>query len=376
MAGVGVGMRIIVSGGGTGGHVYPVLAVLNALRQLVEAGREELDALYVGGGGSIEAELSAREEIAFEAIAGGGLRGLSMGTVLRNGLSLVRGLLQSARIVRRFGPDVVFATGGYVCAPVVTAAWMSGCPTIVYLPDIEPGLAVKALSRVVDRVAVSFAVSRRHLPVKKVVVTGYPVRRSLRFGERAAARERLGLASDGFVLLVLGGSRGAHSINVAVAGIVPSLVEGCEIIHVCGRADLDWLKDLRGGLPVSQRGRYQVHDYLHQEVADAMVAADLVVARAGAATMGEFPAARLPSILVPYPFSGHHQDPNADYMVAQGAAMKLDNEELADRLESVIRELMSDPQRLARMAERARSMFVPDAAERAAREIVRLASGQ
>jgi UDP-N-acetylglucosamine--N-acetylmuramyl-(pentapeptide) pyrophosphoryl-undecaprenol N-acetylglucosamine transferase len=367
-------MRIIVSGGGTGGHVYPVLTVLGALRQMIESRGHELHVLYVGGAGAIEAELSGSAGIPFEAISVGGLRGLSLGTVFRNGAKLSRGVVQSLNIVRRFRPSVLFATGGYVCAPVVAAAWVLRCPTMLYLPDIRPGLAVKALSRLVNRVAVSFEVSRSYLPAAKVLVTGYPVRESLRSGVMSVARKNLGLPEDAFVLLALGGSRGAHSINVATAQIVPGLVASCEIMHVSGKDDLKWLMGLKKELPARQRSSYRVYEYLHEEMADALVAADLAIARAGAATMGEFPAAGLPAILVPYPYSGRHQEPNADHMVENGAALKLDNERLHEDLQPTVLELLGDRRRLAEMADCSRSLFVPDAAERAAGEIARLAS--
>ena len=367
-------MRIIVSGGGTGGHVYPVLTVLDALKRMIESRGSEMQVLYVGAAGGIEVDLSAGAGIAFEAISVGGLRGLSLGTVLRNSVKLARGVAQSLNIVRRFRPNVVFATGGYVCAPVVAAAWALRCPTMLYLPDIRPGLAVKALSRLVNRVAVSFEVSRSYLPAEKVLVTGYPVRDSLRSGVRSAARKNLGLTEDAFVLLVLGGSRGAHSINVATAQIVPGLVESCEVIHVSGGDDFEWLMGLKQELPEGQRSRYRVYEYLHGEMADSLVASDLAIARAGAATMGEFPAAGLPAILVPYPYSGRHQEPNADHMVENGAALKLDNDRLSEELQPTVLELLGDRRRLAGMAECARGLFVHDAAERAAREIARLAS--
>jgi len=373
MAGADLVMRLVVSGGGTGGHVYPILSVLEAVKQRMGASGEEVQVLYVGGAENIEAKLAGREGIPFEAIAVGGLRGLSWGTRLRNGLRLAQGLMQSMSIMRRYRPHVLFVTGGYVCAPVVAAAWVWGCPALLYLPDIKPGLAVRTLSHLAEAIAVSFEVSRAYLPAGKVVVTGYPVRESLQLKTKNAARESLGLPPDEIVLLVLGGSRGAHSINVAVAEILTSLVGACEVLHVCGADDLEWLSDLRQGLSAAQRSRYRIYSYLHEEMADAMAAADLAIARAGAATMGEFPAAGLPAVLVPYPYSGRHQEPNADHMVEQGAAVKLDNELLLEHLWPTVRNLIGDSRCLAAMADRARDLFVSDAADRIAGEIARLA---
>ncbi|MFH1927333.1 MAG: UDP-N-acetylglucosamine--N-acetylmuramyl-(pentapeptide) pyrophosphoryl-undecaprenol N-acetylglucosamine transferase [Chloroflexota bacterium] len=366
-------MRLMVSGGGTGGHVYPILTVLEAVKQRMDAAGEDLQVLYVGGAENIEANLADREGIPFEAIAVGGLRGLPSSTMLRNGLKLARGLMQSMSIMRRYRPDVLFVTGGYVCAPVVTAAWVRGCPALLFLPDIQPGLAVRTLAHLVKEIAVSFEASRAYLPAGKVVVTGYPVRGSLQRRTKSVARENLGLSQDEPVLLVFGGSRGAHSINVAVAEILTSLVGACEVLHVCGADDLEWLSDLRQGMSSAQRSRYRIYGYLHEEMGDAMAAADLAIARAGAATMGEFPAVGLPAILVPYPYSGRHQEPNADYLVAQGAAVKLDNGLLQEHLWPTVRELLGDSRCLSAMADRAHGLFVSNAADRIAMEITRLA---
>jgi len=280
-------MRLMVSGGGTGGHVYPILTVLEAVKQRMDAAGEDLQVLYVGGAENIEANLADREGIPFEAIAVGGLRGLPSITMLRNGLKLARGLMQSIGIMRRYRPDVLFVTGGYVCAPVVTAAWVRGCPALLYLPDIKPGLAVRTLAQcpallylpdikpglavqtlahLVKEIAVSFEASRAYLPTGKVVVTGYPVRGSLQRRTKSVARENLGLSQDEPVLLVFGGSRGAHSINGAVADILTNLVGVCEVLHVCGADDLEWLSDLRQGLSSAQRSRYRIYGYLHEEI--------------------------------------------------------------------------------------------------------------
>jgi len=366
-------IRLMVSGGGTGGHVYPILTVLEAVKQRVDAAGEDLQVLYVGGVDSIEANLAVREGIPFEAIAVGGLRGLPVITMLCNGLKLARGLVQSMSIMRRFRPDVLFVTGGYVCAPVVTAAWLRGCPALLYLPDIRPGLAVRTLAHLVKEIAVSFEVSRAYLPTGKVVVTGYPVRASLTRRTKKVARDNLGLSQDEPVLLVFGGSRGAHSINMAVAEILTNLVGACEVLHICGPDDLEWLSDLRQGLSSDQRSRYRIYGYLHEEMGDAMTAADLAIARAGAATMGEFPAVGLPAVLVPYPYSGHHQEPNADYLVAQGAAVKLDNELLQEHLWPTVQDLLDDSRCLSTMADRAHALFVWNAADRIAMEITQLA---
>ena len=368
-------MRVLAAGGGTGGHVYPVLAVIDALGSALRQANDSLEVLYVGRKGNIEEELVERAGIPFRSVAAGGLRGLTPWTSLVNCAKLARGLGQSMGVVRSFRPDIVFSTGGYVSAPVMAAAWVLRVPTMIYLPDIEPGLAVKALSRLVDRVAVSFEESRSYLPRHKVVVTGYPIRASFFDRHRIEARQRLRLPKDDRTILVLGGSRSSHSLNLAVSTNLERLLGLGFLLHVCGHDDWAWLSEMRDHLPDHLRDRYRLYVYLHEEMPDAMKAADLAVARAGAATMGEFPAAGLPSIMVPYPYSGRHQDPNADFMVGRGVAVKLDDTELQNGLLSTIEALLRDGEELESMQCRAAVMADQSGARSIAYEMCRLRTG-
>jgi UDP-N-acetylglucosamine--N-acetylmuramyl-(pentapeptide) pyrophosphoryl-undecaprenol N-acetylglucosamine transferase len=209
---------------------------------------------------------------------------------------------------------------------------------------------------------------------RKVIVTGYPVRHEILEADAGTARARLGL--DGSpVVLVLGGSSGAHSINQAVSSHLGVLLEQAQIIHVSGPADLDALQAQRVTLPGQLAARYHLYGYLHQELIDALAAADLVVARAGASTLAEFPAARLPAILVPYPYAGEHQRVNAEYLVQRGGAVVIDDAELNPRLVGEVRALLSDGQRLAAMATAMGAISVPDAADRLAQCILDVAQG-
>ena len=207
-------MRLMISGGGTGGHVYPALAVVAELKQQ----RDPLDMRWVGSVGGMEQALVERADLTFESIAADGLRGKDPVAALKSLWTLGQGYLQSRRFIRNFQPDVLFVTGGYVCVPITLAARQAGVPIIIYLPDIEPGLAIKFLARLADRVAVTTAEAQKFFRSGLTVVTGYPVRRELTaptWGEtgaevRAAARRKLALGDDLPVLLVFGGSRGAR----------------------------------------------------------------------------------------------------------------------------------------------------------------------
>lgn len=350
-------MRILVTGGGTGGHVYPALSVLHA----ADAGT---DVRWVGTRGGLEEPLVKRAGIPYTGIDAGGIRGLAPLTVLRNLTRLVQGFTQAGRELRRFRPDVVLATGGYVTFPVGVAAWLRRIPLVMYLPDIEPGLAVKALAPFAARVAVTAAPAATHFAKSKVVVTGYPVRPELKLRrhDRSAARETFGVPEDAFLLFVFGGSQGAHSLNQAVLKNIGGLLDCGHVIHIYGKSDGEELRSMREGLDPVHQARYHLFEYLHGEMADALIAADLVVARAGASTLGELPAAGTPAILVPYPHSGAHQWANADFLVAAGAAEALDDAEIADRLLPAVQKLAGASSRLDKMRAAMRRLARPQAA--------------
>lgn len=293
-----------------------------------------------------------------------------MWTAVNSLLRMRRGAAQCAAIVREFRPDVVFITGGYVAAPVAWAAWRAHVPLMIYLPDVTPGQAIRWTSRLATRVAVSFPEVAHHFG-DKAVVTGYPVRQELFTLDRAAARKALGLDPDLPVLLVMGGSRGARSINRAIEAALPTLLPRCQVIHVSGQLDWPAVEKTAKQAPKALAHRYRAYPYLH-EMPTALAAADLVIARAGAATLAEFPALGLPSILVPYPYSGQHQDANAAFMVKHGAALVLSDGDLAGKLTSTVLTLLGAPDLLMAMSEAASRLACRDAAANIVKELHQL----
>lgn len=368
-------MRVLFTGGGTGGHVYPALSVIERLRDDPAYGAEAEGIAWVGRVEGIEREIIERQGIPYRGIAAGALRGRGPRSLARSLAQLARGVGQGRRLLREWRADVVFATGGYVTAPLVIAAWLAKRPVLIYLPDMEPGLAVRVLSRLARKIAVTVDPVARFFPPDKVVVTGYPVRRSLFQATRLEARRRLGLQTDQPVLLVLGGSSGAHSINMAVNRELERLLPLAQIVHISGTADYQVLQARQSRLPETLQTKYRLAAYLHEEMVDALASADLVIARAGAATLGEFPAVGLPAVLVPYPHAGEHQQLNADYMAERGAAVVLNDRGLTDHLFDTVTALLADRARLARMSEAARELAVGDAAERLAALLAALAKG-
>ena len=362
-------MRVAVTGGGTGGHVYPALSVIEELLADPRWGVSREDVLWFGESDSIEERLMQREAIAFQSVSSGPLRGMSPWRMARSGFQVIRGWFQCRRYLARFRPDVILSTGGYVSAPLILAA--GRVPVIIYLPDMVPGVAIKRLASRAKAVAVSFDSVAGFFD--NAIVTGYPVRRALVEKTRAEARDALGITADEHVLLVLGGSRGARSLNQAVARNLNELLASCVLIHVTGPLDYDEAATQLAGLSQSQATRYRLYDYVHEGMENLLLGADLVVARAGAATLAEFPVAGLPAILVPYPYSGQHQRLNADFLGDKGAAVVVDDGDIGEQLSSLVSELLSDRARLQTMREKMNALAVRDAAERIAGLMTRFA---
>jgi UDP-N-acetylglucosamine--N-acetylmuramyl-(pentapeptide) pyrophosphoryl-undecaprenol N-acetylglucosamine transferase len=357
-------MRLLVSGGGTGGHVYPILAVL---QQLDSPDQPPSEICYVGSKSGIEEELANNAGIPFRGVTTASFHGAAPWVLPFRFMRLARGLTESVAVISEVRPQAVLATGGYACAPALMAAWIRRIPSVIYLPDLVPGMAIRFLGRFAKVVAVSVPASTSCFPPGKAVVTGYPVRQELFRAVKTVSRRKLGLDEAESTLLVLGGSQGAHSINLAIGAILTHLLDICQVLHISGHADFAWLRSRRDDLPADLAKRYAVYPYLHGEMIDALASADLVVARAGAATTGEFPALGLPSILIPYPHAGRHQDQNADYMVDNEAAVKIADADLSTGvlLETIV-ELLTDKTRLAHLAEGASRLAQPDAARRIA----------
>ncbi|HSM57061.1 MAG TPA: UDP-N-acetylglucosamine--N-acetylmuramyl-(pentapeptide) pyrophosphoryl-undecaprenol N-acetylglucosamine transferase [Candidatus Sulfomarinibacteraceae bacterium] len=366
-------MRILVCGGGTGGHIYPALAAVNELRR---QGYDSTQFLWIGTRGEMEEELVPRAGLRLETIQGGPIVGVSPRVSLVNGMKLTWSLGKTNSIWRAFRPDVLFMTGGYVNAPVALTAWLRRTPAAIFLPDVEPGSAIRFLSRFAQKVACTTPASQAYFRSGKTVVTGYPVRPQLREALALSRTEALGhfeLEAGRRTLLVFGGSRGARSINRALLAVLPQLLESYQVLHISGALDWPEVEAAAQNVRDEQRRYYRPYAYLHERMGAALRAADLVVARAGASMLGESPAFALPAILVPYPHAWRYQKVNADYLAERGAAVRVDDELLPDRLLPVVRELLQDEARLTQMAAAAGALDRPQAASNLARLLQKLA---
>ncbi|HVM70504.1 MAG TPA: undecaprenyldiphospho-muramoylpentapeptide beta-N-acetylglucosaminyltransferase [Anaerolineales bacterium] len=361
-------MRLLICAGGTGGGVYPALSVLQAIRDRVEV-------LWIGGEGGMEANLVERSGIPFQAIPAAGVHGIGLRTLPRNLWQLSRGWQASRRILGEFKPDVLFFTGGYVAVPMALAGWK--VPSLLYVPDIEPGLALKTLAVFADSIAITAEDSKLFFSrPNRITLSGYPVRAELAKWTRQAGRKELNLSDDSPVLLVLGGSKGARSINSAVLANLAALLELAQIVHITGELDWPNVKAQAEQLSAAQAARYHAYPYLHEQIGAALAAADLAVSRAGASTLGEYPLFGLPAVLVPYPYAWRYQKVNADYLVKHGAAILLEDEKLSENLLPVIQDLLHTPEKTAAMRSDMLQLSHPDAAVRIGQRLLALGSDE
>ncbi len=350
--------------------MYPALAVLEALTSQ----HPNLETLWVGGEGGMEEELVKRAGIPYRSVPAAGVHGVGLRALPGNIAKLTRGVMASRRILREFKPDVLFYTGGFVAAPMAVAG--RSIPTVLYVPDIEPGLALKFLSRFSDRVAVTTLDSKKYFPrPERVVVTGYPLRADLSNWSREKATQRFGLDSAKPTLLVTGGSKGARSINMAVLHHLKELLEVAQVIHITGSLDWPVVEKAAQELPAHLQSRYHAMSYSH-EMGAALAAADLVISRAGASSLGEYPFFGLPAILVPYPYAWRYQKVNADFLAERNAAVILQDELLEDKLLSTIKDLLLNKNKLEAMRIAVKKLSHPNAASVIASQLVELAGAQ
>lgn len=351
--------------------MYPALAIAEA----VKLRQPNVRLSFVGIVGGFERPLVDAYGLTLESyheVRAGPLNGVGLLRQIRSLIDLAVGMLQSLWLVARLRPDVILITGGWGGLPVALAGWLLRVPILIALPDIEPALTIRALRPFARCVTVTTEASQAFFPNHKTVVTGYPLRPGLAEATREEGVRHFGLNPARKTLLVLGGSRGARAINNAVLDVLPQLLaDGLQIIHVTGTLDWQDIEQRRAGFPEN----YHAFPYLHGDIGLALAAADLVVSRAGASVLGEYPLFGLAAILIPYPH-WRYQKVNADYLVSQGAAVRLDDDRVATDLLPTIRNLFSDETRLADMRAKSASLAQPDGAQRIAEELIQLAGGQ
>lgn len=322
----------------------------------------------------MEEDLVKRAGIPYRSVPAAGVHGVGLRALPGNLAKLTRGVLESRRILKDFKPDVLFFTGGYVAAPMAIAG--RNLPIVLYVPDIEPGLALKFLGYFADVITVTAPDSRKFFShPERIVHTGYPLRPGLSNWSREKAISYFGLDSSLPTLLVTGGSKGARSINMAVLKHLNELLDMTQIIHITGQLDHEIISQKAEKLPVQKKSRYHVMPYLH-EMGAALSAADLVLSRAGASSIGEYPFWGLPAVLAPYPYAWRYQKVNADYLAERNAAIILQDELLNDKLLAVIKDLLTNENIRDAMRTAMKNLSLPNAAEAIASQLVKLAGDE
>jgi UDP-N-acetylglucosamine--N-acetylmuramyl-(pentapeptide) pyrophosphoryl-undecaprenol N-acetylglucosamine transferase len=365
-------MKVLIAGGGTGGHVFPGIAVAEQLRQ----SRPGAEVLFLGGRRGLEAVAVPEAGFRIRFIMGRGFPRRAWWRWPGSLAAVVIGFFQSLWVVSRERPDVVLGTGGYVSAPAALAAWLLGRPLLLQEQNSIPGLANRWLARIADEVHLSFVEARSYFARKDhLKVSGNPVRSYILSGDRAQAFAEFGLTAGRPTVFVFGGSLGAHRINVAALEAMQRLLGRVSVqwILQTGREDFEWATQTveRDQLPA------KVLPFLRR-IQMAYAAADLVVCRSGAMTLAEIAACGTPAILVPYPHAANnHQVVNATNLVDRGAAaMILDRELTGERLAREVAHWLSDRQALSQMSANARRFARPDAAARIARSLERWSAGR
>jgi len=345
-------MNVIIAGGGTGGHIYPGLAIAKALERI----SHDLRVVFVGTAKGLEAKIIPREgyEIQFIRSEGVVRRGL-----LRGGLALMKiplSMIDSVRIFRQVRPDIAIGVGGYSSGPVILVAWLMGIPTVIHEQNTLPGLTNRILSRFVDAVAVTYQESMNYFPREKIYLTGNPVREEILQGDRERGYERFSLEKDRFTIFVFGGSRGSSTINRAVVDsldFLESLRDRIQFLHQTGDRDMRDVKEAYR----AKNFRGTIISFTN-EMADAYAVADLVISRAGATTLAELTACGKAAILIPYPFAaGDHQELNARKLMDIGAARVIRDRDLDGRtLSGLIIHLINSPGELSEMSRASASL--------------------
>lgn len=360
-------MRVVIAGGGTGGHTSAGLAVAEVLRA------RGVEVSWIGSARGIEAQRVPGAGIPYYAVPAGKLRRYWDWQNIPDLLCRVpAGFVQSLKLLRALRPRLLFATGGFVALPPAAAARALGIPLVVHEQTAVAGLANRLAGRLASKIALTFRESSSHFPPDRVVLTGNPLRPELAGGSREAGLGRFGLDTRIPLVYVTGGAQGSHRINRTVGAILPQLLDLTQVIHQCGAnpetRDREWLEAEARRLPARFQARYRVLPYVGPELKDVYAAAELVVSRAGAGTVNECCHLGRPALFIPLPgASGDEQTANARIVEAGGGAVVLPQDKLSpERLLETIRSLLADPQHLRLMGERARTLAVPDAAERIA----------
>lgn len=317
--------RIVLTGGGTAGHVTPLIALLPDLT------KENYDIHYIGSYEGIERKLIEEYRIPYYGISSGKLRRYLDPKNLTDPFKVIKGYYEARKILKELKPDILFSKGGFVTVPVVLAAKKYRIPVIVHESDITPGLANKIAFPVAKKICANFPETMAHLPTDKAVLTGTPIRSELFSGNKIKGLDFCGFTANKPVLMIIGGSSGSRIINDTVRGLLPTLLRSFQVIHLCGKGNLD--------IPLTKTKGYIQFEYIKDELSDLFAATDIIISRAGANVISEILALRIPNILIPLSLSASRGDQilNGESFESQGYSylLKEENLSLSSLLEAI-----------------------------------------
>lgn len=365
-------MKIVLTGGGTGGHIFPLIAVAKKIKEKVGAA-ETVEFLFVGPKGKLEEQLMSQAGIPTKAVMVGKLRRYFSFHHFSDPFKVAIGILQALWHLLVYMPDAIFSKGGYASVPVVLVGWLYRIPILIHESDSVPGATNDILGKLSERVAVSYEEAEKDFPASQVVLTGNPLREDISQGDPAAARAKFSLNEEKKVIFVYGGSQGARIINDKVLNILPQLLHKYQVVHQTGEKNYAEVEHKAGELGIKAgREGYQPVAFVGPELKDILAVADLVITRAGANSLSEIAANGKPAIVVPLDNSANdHQRANAYAISRRGGCIVLEENNLGENLFlSRIEEVMNDEALRQKLSENIRHFYHPDAAEKIAEGIL------
>jgi len=371
-------LRVIVSGGGTGGHVYPALAVAAQLKE-----RYQAEILFLGSDDGLEMQLVPAAGLRLVTVKAGKVRRYISWQTVKGLMRIPFGAIQAIEVVRKFRPDVVFTSGGYVAVAAGVAAYINRVPLLMHQQDVPPNLSNRQVAPLATRISVAFEDSLAFFPAQKTRALGNPMRQALldiRQVGPMVAREQFGLAGEQPMLLVTGGSQGARHLNQVVVQALPDLLRICQVLQISGRdlyqETLEQVNGVLAGIDSTLRAGYKLVPYLNEEMPAALQAADLVLCRSGASTLCELATLGKPGLLVPLPPSigKSPQEANAAMFERRHAGLVIKNVDLEpELLAKRVRSILSSPELLASMMEASRALAKPEATREIVNELIKIA---
>ena len=381
-------IKILLTGGGTGGHVLPILAVVEEAKEIASQKDLELEFLHIGTNPEKEKEIIEEAGIKYDHVMTGKFRRYFSPQNFIDMFKVPLGILQAYFKVKKFDPDVVFGKGGFASVPAVVAAGWLHKKILIHESDTSPGLANKKLEKYATKIALGFARAAEYFPKGKTIVTGNPIRVEILLGNKESGLQTFGFDGARPIIFVTGGSTGARTVNHTIVKALPKLLEKYDVIHQCGQISLqdtldclgvfykkDSIKKLDHGYEISGQN-YRLYPYLKKEMADAYACADIIIARAGASNITEIAALSKPSVLVPLPLgaSRGEQISNAGMFAKAGASKVFVNEQFkALDLIEYLDEVFTDKDVLRGMGTKAKQFYKSDAEEEIAKAILELA---